>query len=267
MLTVDRLSVRYGELTILDELSLSVDAGQWWMVIGPNGAGKSTLVNAIAQAIPYTGSVLFDGENVKAWRSKQLARRIGILAQSHAVGYAFTVEEVVRLGRYAHTAGALGGGDAEGEEKIAAALKLTGLIDKRRQSVLTLSGGELQRCFLAQVFAQEPQLLLLDEPANHLDLIYQRQLFDLITNWLKTPKRAVVSVVHDLSHAKAYGSHALLIDHGRAAACGTVREVLTGANLDPVYGMDVYAWMQSQLLQWREDEGTKGENHVGSCGL
>ena len=122
---------------------------------------------------------------------------------------------------------------------------------QRHQSALTLSGGELQRTFLAQVFAQDPRLLLLDEPTNHLDLIYQKQVFSLISDWIKTPGRAVVSVVHDLSLAKAFGTHALLMDHGQGLACGAAAEVLSPARLDPVYGMDVAAWMQKMLSQWQ----------------
>ena len=119
-----------------------------------------------------------------------------------------------------------------------------------QRSALTLSGGELQRAFLAQVFAQDPKLLLLDEPTNHLDLVYQKQVFALIQDWLKKGHRAVVSVVHDLSLAKAYGSHALLLDRGRVFAFGTVKEVLTRENLARVYKMDVYEWMQRMLEQW-----------------
>ena len=126
------------------------------------------------------------------------------------------------------------------------------LQDKRSQSVLTLSGGELQRTFLAQVLAQNPKLLLLDEPTNHLDLIYQKQIFALVSRWLQTPGRAVVSVVHDLSLARAFGTDALLIDHGKAVACGSAVEVLNKKHLDPVYGMDVGAWMRGLYGQWTE---------------
>ena len=133
------------------------------------------------------------------------------------------------------------------------ALERTGLTGLRRQSVLTLSGGELQRTFLAQVFAQSPKLLLLDEPTNHLDLVYQKQVFALIQEWLKTPGRAVVSVVHDLSLAKAYGTQALLLHHGREVAHGGVDAVMCPENLNAVYDMDVAAWMRGLLAQWQSE--------------
>ena len=131
------------------------------------------------------------------------------------------------------------------------ALGLTGLTELRHASVLTLSGGELQRTFLAQVFAQNPQILILDEPANHLDLIYQKHIFSLIQDWLHQPGRAVISVVHDLSLAKKYGTHAVLMNHGRCAAQGRIDEVLTPERLHDVYDMDVYQWMRDMLEQWR----------------
>ena len=168
------------------------------------------------------------------------------------VSYSFTVEEVAALGRYAYSAGFLSGRGREDKDAVEAALQLTGMAEQRHQSVLTLSGGELQRTFLAQVFAQDPRLLLLDEPTNHLDLVYQKQVFGLIREWLKTPGRAVVSVVHDLSLARAYGTQALLMDHGRAVAQGSVDEALSPEHLDPVYHMDVYAWMRHMLEQWKE---------------
>ena len=123
------------------------------------------------------------------------------------------------------------------------------------QSVLTLSGGELQRTFLAQLFAQNPRVLILDEPTNHLDLVYQKQVFELIAHWLKTPGRAVISVVHDLSLAKAYGTRALLLNHGKTVQQGTLEEVFTPAHLNAAYDMDVSKWMRSMLSQWPEEKG------------
>ena len=130
------------------------------------------------------------------------------------------------------------------------ALALTGLTGLRKSNVLTLSGGELQRTFLAQVFAQDPEILILDEPANHLDLVYQKHIFSLIHEWLKTPERAVLSVVHDLSLAKKYGTHAVLMNYGRCVSQGRIDDVLTPENLQAVYDMDVYSWMREMLGQW-----------------
>ena len=100
------------------------------------------------------------------------------------------------------------------------------------------------------MFAQDPKLLLLDEPTNHLDLVYQKQIFDMIADWLKAPGRAVISVVHDLSLAKAYGTKALLMHQGDSIAQGNVSEVLVPEHLNRVYQMNVQAWMHQMLSQW-----------------
>lgn len=250
MLEIQDLTIRYGNCTVVDHLSFSVSEGSWLMIVGPNGAGKSTILNAITQGVPYTGTVLLNGTDIKKAKSAVRARDVGVLAQNHFVGYDFTVEEVVQLGRYSHTRGLFSTHTDDDATAVNDALEQTGLSAQRHQSVLTLSGGELQRTFLAQVFAQSPKLLLLDEPTNHLDLVYQKQVFALIDKWLKIPGRAVVSVVHDLSLAKAFGTEALLMNHGRSVARGTVGDVLSSENLDPVYGIDVCEWMRKMLKQW-----------------
>ena len=251
MLKAEHVTVRCDGQVIVDDLSFALHAGQWLMLVGPNGAGKSTLIRAIAQGVPYTGSITLDGRDIRACKPAQLARKIGVLSQQHSVGYAYSVEEVVSLGRYAHAAGFLSGGDEEGPARVEEALEMTGIAHLRRASVLTLSGGELQRTFLAQVFAQNPQILILDEPANHLDLVYQKHIFSLIGEWLKTPGRAVMSVVHDLSLARRYGTHAVLMHHGRSVAQGEIRETLTSENLQAVYEMDVCGWMREMYAQWQ----------------
>lgn len=250
LLEVKNLGVRYGSRVVVENVSFTLSEGQWLMLVGPNGAGKSTIVNAISQGAAYTGSVCYQGRDIKRMKATELARNMGILTQHHAVGYSFTVGEVVRLGRYAYAPGIFSDKSNADEEKVAQALEMTGLMDLVGQSVLTLSGGELQRTFLAQLFAQDPRILILDEPTNHLDLVYQKQIFALIRDWLQGSGRAVISVVHDLSLARAYGTHALLLDQSRAVAYGTMQQVFTAENLNRAYKMDVGSWMRSMLGQW-----------------
>lgn len=251
MLSAKNITVRYGERTVVNNVSFSLEPGQWLMLVGPNGAGKSTLIEAIAQGVPCTGRITLLGQDVKRMKPAFLAQNMGVLAQKNTVSYAYTVEEVVSLGRYAHATGFLHGRDEIGEALVEQALSITGLTDLSKKSMLTLSGGEMQRVFLAQVFAQDPQLLILDEPANHLDLVYQKHIFSLISQWLKAPGRAVMSVVHDLSLARRYGTHALLLRDGVCAAQGPMGSTLTRENLAAVYDMDVYAWMHDMLAQWQ----------------
>jgi iron complex transport system ATP-binding protein len=250
MLEVRDLTVRYGALTLVSDVSFSLEAGERLLIVGPNGAGKSTLVNAITQGVPFDGTVRYEGVDVAHLKPVERAHRIGMLMQTHFVGYAFTVEEVVSLGRYSRTRGPFSARTDEDQTAIDEALERCGLTDLRQQSVLTLSGGELQRTFLAQVFAQDPQLLILDEPTNHLDLVYQKRIFELLDEWLAMPGRAVLSVVHDLSLARAFSSRVMLMDKGRVVALGKPEDALAPERLDAVYGMDVNAWMRSLLEQW-----------------
>ena len=251
LLEVNELSVSYGEKRILRNISFSLEEGHWLMIAGPNGAGKSTIVNAVSGGVPYAGEVLCRGRDLREYKAGQLARQLGVLAQNHFIGYAFSVREVVRLGRYAYTRGVFGGRDEKCEAQVDRALALTGLTELAGQSVLKLSGGELQRVFLAQLFAQDPAILLLDEPTNHLDLVYQKQLLEMVSQWVKQPGRAVISVVHDLSLARGYGTEALLLKQGQIAALGPAEQVFSPANLAEVYEMDVYRWMRELSAPWQ----------------
>ncbi|OQB23572.1 MAG: Hemin import ATP-binding protein HmuV [Firmicutes bacterium ADurb.Bin182] len=251
MLEVKDLTVEFNGLTAVDDVSFSVEEGQWLMVAGPNGSGKTTIINAVSKSVHYSGTVKLLGKDVRKYKPYELARAMGVLKQNHAVNYPFTVEEVVRLGRYAYAPGPFSHKSGEDDIRVYEAMNMTGLDHIREQSVMTLSGGELQRTFLAQLFAQSPNLLMLDEPTSHLDLVYQKQTFELIREWLKAPGRAVISVVHDLSLIKAYGTRAMLLSRGKVKAEGEIGEVLTARHLDPVYSMDVYAWMRELSASWQ----------------
>ena len=250
MLTVRELSAGYGGQDAVRGASFSLEAGQWLMICGPNGAGKSTLVKAVTGTLPFQGTAELYGRDVRRLKPAEMARRVAVLSQRVRTEYDFTVEQVVALGRYAHRKGFLRSADPEGEAHIQRALAAVGLTEKRAERLSALSGGEAQRAFLAQVFAQDPELLVLDEPVNHLDVTYQKQIFELIDQWRQTPGRAVMAVVHDLNLARRYGTHALLLDQGRVAASGEIGAALTRERLAEVYGMDVLGWLQEMLRCW-----------------
>jgi iron complex transport system ATP-binding protein len=250
MLAVEGLGVSYGDSVVLRNLDFCVRENEWWMVVGPNGSGKSTLVGAVAQGLDYTGRVAFEGTDLAGMRPRALARLIAVLTQQHEAYYSFSVDEVVRLGRYAWQSGLLGGHSATDDQMVAYALAATGMEGLRGRGIDTLSGGELQRAFLAQVLAQDARLMLLDEATNHLDLAYQRQVFDLVARWVRMPGRAVVSVVHDLTLARAYGTHALLLGADDCIAGGVLNDVFVPGNLERAFDMDVYGWLRGNLAMW-----------------
>lgn len=250
MLQVKELSVKFGDYTLLSNVSFSLEKGCWLMVAGPNGAGKSTLIHALAGTIPYKGDIHFLGKPQKSLTPRKQAKIVGVLSQHHSVNYSFTVEEVVRLGRYCHTPKLSFSANNQDDRKVVEALKMTDIWELRHHSVLRLSGGELQRVFLAQVFAQEPSILLLDEPTNHLDIGYQSKLFPLIQQWLEQGERAVLSVVHDLGLARCFGNQALLLNNGQILACGKKEQVFSSKHLEQAYGIPVEKWMQKIYEPW-----------------
>ena len=243
MLKAENITVRAGGKAIVSDVSFTLEKGQWLMLLGPNGAGKSTLLRAVSRAIRHEGEVTLLGRDIRTYRPRELALHIGVMSQDAGVHGEFTVEEIVSLGRYAHR-GMLAPQHTDTERRVSEVLDTVGLSAQRTQRMQTLSGGERQRAFLAQVLCQDPDILMLDEPGNHLDLVYHKQLLDVIDRWRQQPGKAVVSVVHDLSIARRYGTHALLMENGRTAACGTVQEATQADVLRRVWGMDVAAWLR-----------------------
>ncbi|NLE23845.1 MAG: ABC transporter ATP-binding protein [Clostridiaceae bacterium] len=250
MLEIEGLSVKIGERKIVDNVSFELKEHDVFIVIGPNGAGKTTLFKAIMGAIPHGGKVWINKTDIKTINNKELAKTIGVLTQKHQPRFAHSVYDVVSLGRYAYQKGIFSGLDKEDKKRIDESLELTGIYNIKDQSVLTLSGGELQRTFLAQLFAQNPGILILDEPTNNLDLQYQIAIFDIIKEWVKGKNRAVLAAVHDLNTAYSYGNKALLMNEGRVYVKGSVNEVLTRENLRDIYKVDVVDWMQNLLKHW-----------------
>lgn len=251
LLSVNNLTIEVAGIPLADKINFSVLEKDVFLIVGPNGAGKSTLIKGISQTIPYSGDVLFQGKSMREMSKKEIAKCIGVLAQHQEVNYAYTVEEIVELGRYSYRKNWFAM-SKEDKDYVEEALEMTGLLEKRSQSVLTLSGGEIQRTFLAQLFAQNPKLLILDEPTNHLDLQYQQQIFGLIQQWLKMKNKAVIAVIHDLSLASYLGNRFLLMNQGNEVACGEKEYVLTPKRLNKVYRMDVGQWLQNLFQHWQD---------------
>ena len=251
MLKVDQMSVCINQRDIIHDISFEVSEHEILMVIGPNGAGKTTLIKAMMQNTKHTGTAYLNGINIENISPKEIAKQIGVLTQTHSQQFSFSVYEVVCLGRYAHQTGIFSNMSREDYDMVDDALKLTGTYDLKDRSVLTLSGGELQRIFLASVFAQDPKILILDEPTNHLDLQYQIGIFDTLKEWVKGEGRSVIAVVHDLNVVYSYGTKALLLNKGLVYAYGNVDQVLNRDNLKKVYEVDVALWMQNLLKHWK----------------
>lgn len=254
MLEVNNVSTLSTHDFHLNQISFTIDEGDWLMAVGPNGAGKSTLIRAIAGGIDYEGEIRYNQQDIKAMPSKERAKAIGILMQHQNTAFNYTVEEIVGLGRYPYKKGLYSTRTKEDQVAIDNALEITGITKYRDRSIQTLSGGEQQRTFLAQVFAQNPSILILDEPANHLDLTYQEIIFNIIKDWLNEGLRAVMTVVHDLTTAHLYGSKGVLFNHGTIQAKRAIKNIMTAKHLNPVYNTDVYRIMKDRSKIWLEDD-------------
>ena len=250
MLEVKRLSAGYGEGDVIHEISFTVDYGENLCILGENGCGKTTLLRAIAGLIPASGEALLDGSNLIGMKRGEIAARVAVLSQSAGAYFDYTVEETVMLGRYQHMRGRLlGGADEEDKAAVEEALEATGLSKLRRRSIMGLSGGQLQRVFLARTLAQQPKIIFLDEPTNHLDLRHQLGLIEYLKSWSKAGERAVVGVLHDINLARRLTDRALLMKEGRTLYLGSLAEA-GPALLEEAYGVDVAGYMLDSLKKW-----------------
>ena len=245
-IALENVSVVRGGQTLLQDVSMHIHCGQLTVLIGQNGAGKTTLIRALLGEYAHGGTIRHvdgEGRDVAHMRTGYVPQHLEFDKEMPVTVEDFLAASLTRRPVWT-------GVGKKTRAQVMEALKMVEGEKLLHRPLGRCSGGELQRTFLAQVFAQNPKLLILDEPANHLDLIYQKHIFSLIEAWLKQPGRAVISVVHDLSLAKKYGTHAVLMDCGRCAAQGKTAEVMTRERLEAVYGMDVYGWMRDLLGQW-----------------
>lgn len=254
MLKVEHLTCGYGGAPVVKDLSFEVPAGGRLCILGPNGCGKTTLLRALAGLLPHEGKVTAEGRDLAAMDRRQLARTVALLSQISSVYFSYTVYETVLMGRYAHqTGGAFSGPGPEDRAIALECMERTGVADLRDRQVTELSGGQLQRVFLARAFAQQPRIILLDEPTNHLDLKYQVELVQELKAWAAGEGRCVVGVLHDVNLALDLADLFLLMEEGRARYFGPAAE-FDPAALNRVYQMDVGGYMRRSLQRWEELE-------------
>lgn len=254
MLKLEHLTCGYGGAPVVKDLSFEVPAGGRLCILGPNGCGKTTLLRALAGLLPHEGKVTAEGRDLAAMDRRQLARTVALLSQISSVYFSYTVYETVLMGRYAHqTGGAFSGPGPEDRAIALECMERTGVADLRDRQVTELSGGQLQRVFLARTFAQQPRIILLDEPTNHLDLKYQVELVQELKAWAAGEGRCVVGVLHDVNLALDLADLFLLMEEGRARYFGPAAE-FDPAALNRVYQMDVGGYMRRSLQRWEELE-------------
>ncbi|MCL2720789.1 MAG: ABC transporter ATP-binding protein [Treponema sp.] len=251
MLNIKDLFAGYNGADVICNINFDVKNGESLCILGPNGCGKSTLLKAIARIIEYRGIVSMNGEDTSGIPRKEFAKKIALLSQSAQVFFPYTVLETVSMGRYAYSQGFLKSNSAEDFSIINDIVKKLDIWDIKDRMIDELSGGTLQRVFLARTLAQTPDLILLDEPANHLDLKHQIELLKFLRTWVKENNKMLISVFHDLNLARQFGDTAIVMNDGTIAANANINEVLNSNVLSDVYGIDIRKFMLESLEKWK----------------
>lgn len=239
LLSVHGITVTYATHPILRDVSFEVKGGDLVVVLGPNGAGKTTLLRTIAKVVsPKVGAVLLDGRDISSIPTNQLMRTLSVVPQSGGGAFSFTVQDIVATGRTPYVS-PLAPMSQRDWQVIREAMEATDVWDLKDRLFTELSGGEQRRVLIAKALAQEPQLLLLDEPTANLDLHYQLEVVELIQRLNRERNITVLAVLHDLNLAAMLGQRFILMHQGRIYAIGNAEEVLTAQNIQQVYGVPV----------------------------
>ncbi len=235
MYQAKEIGFRVRDKIILQQVNLSFQPGEFTAVVGPNGAGKSTLLKALANETGFQGEININGKPVKSYSARSLSLVRAVLPQSSTVPFAFTVEQIVNLGRHAHQSTKI-----ENKRIVNEVMELTATRDFSQRSYMTLSGGEKQRVQMARVLAQVweetlyPRYILLDEPTSNMDIAQQQQMFSL-AKMACTRNIGVLAIVHDLNQAVQFADKLYFLRDGKVTASGEAKDVFTKSNIEETF--------------------------------
>ena len=251
MLSLSKVCAGYDGKKVLHDITFTLPEGENLCILGPNGCGKTTLLRSIAKLIPFSGNITIDGSDTKMMKRREIASRIAVMSQISSVYYSYTVYETVLLGRYQHMKKSFFGTPSSKDKSVVEeCLKTTGLLELSTKPIDELSGGQLQRVFLAHTLAQEPEMILLDEPTNHLDMKNQVELITYLNEWSKKEKHTVIGVFHDINLAMRLSGQLLFLKEGRIAGLGRAEDLIQPQFLYDIYNMDVVSFMVESFEKW-----------------
>jgi len=235
-LSAKGVTTKYDKRIISKDLSIEIPDRSFTVIIGPNACGKSTLLRALSNLLkPSDGHVLLDGKKISTYKSKEVAKKLGLLPQSGIAPDGITVANLIAHGRYPHQSFIHQWREAD-EEAIVRAMKLTATTDLANRLVDELSGGQKQRVWIAMLLAQQTSLMLLDEPTTFLDITHQIELLELFKD-LNTQGHTLVAVLHDLNHAARYATHLIAMKNGQVIAQGKPADIVNEALVYEVFGL------------------------------
>ncbi len=253
MLEVKNLTAGYSQSQkIIKNISLKVNTGERICLLGPNGCGKTTLLKAIAGIIESSGEVLIDGKPFFNLPRKEIAKQIAVMEQLESIYFPYTVFQTVMLGRYAHIHGsAFSAPTKQDKQQVNKALEAVDLTMLKDNMITALSGGQLQRVFLARIIAQNPKIILLDEPTNHLDLKNQIHTIDFLKKHSEKNNITIIGVFHDLNLAMRLSDEMVFMKNGQLVISGNKEKVLNSKTLKEIYEMDVISYMRDISNFWK----------------
>ncbi|GGF95623.1 ABC transporter ATP-binding protein [Paenibacillus aceti] len=237
-LKTSHLDIAYEDRLIVQDLNISIPAGEITALVGANGSGKSTILKTMARILqPKKGTVLLDGKSIHKQSTREVAKQLAILPQNPTAPEGLTVRELVSYGRFPHQKG-FGGMKAEDRRVIDCAIEATKMGEFCDRALEQLSGGQRQRAWIAMALAQETEILFLDEPTTFLDMAHQLEVMQLLEQLNDELGRTIIMVVHDLNHAARYAQYMIAIKQGKAISFGTPEEVVTTEVLREVFGIE-----------------------------
>ncbi len=253
MLSFKGVSAGYNGKAIIKDISFTLDRGESLAIIGPNSCGKTTLLRAATGIIDHQGEITLSNKSIKTMKRREIAEKIALMSQINYVHFPYSVYETIMMGRYRFLRKNLFGRPSEEDIKIVEkTMESTRLMEIGNKKLNVLSGGQLQRVYLAHTLVQEPELILLDEPTNHMDIKYQVDVVNYLKGWSQGKSQAVVGVFHDINLAMELTDNLMFMKEGRIYGMGKAEDIINKNFLKEIYDMDIVAYMLNSLKRWKK---------------